>query len=109
VDIELADAVATLRVELLNAAARGADQGMAFVVGPIEMEFAVELRADAKARTGFKAWVLSADAEAHVARGRTHRVTVRLTPKQLDGADLLISATTDAPLGPGDTAGHIGR
>jgi hypothetical protein len=47
VEIELADAVAAVREELFDAARRGVGQEVAFVVGPIEMEFAVELRADA--------------------------------------------------------------
>jgi len=109
VDIELADAVAVVRGELLEAAGRGAGEDVGFVVGPIEMEFTVELRADAKARAGFKAWVVSGEAEAGVSRGRTHRVTVSLTPKQRDGGDLLITADVPGPTGPGDTSGHLGR
>src|SRR4051812_49421658 len=82
VDIELADAVAVVRGELLEAAQRGADEDVAFVVGPIEMEFTVELRTDANAKAGFKAWVLaSAEAGAGVSRGRTHKVKLTLTPK----------------------------
>ena len=109
-DIELADAVAAVREELLDAARRGTGQEIAFVVGPMEMEFAVELRADARAKVGFKAWVLaSAEVEAGVARGRTHRVMVTLTPKRGDGGDLLISAHTGGSAGPGDVADHLGR
>jgi hypothetical protein len=70
VDIELADAVAVVRDELVEAAWRGRGQPVGFVVGPIEMEFTVELRADVKAKAGFKAWVLaSAEVEAGVSRG----------------------------------------
>ncbi|MEV0610963.1 trypco2 family protein [Polymorphospora rubra] len=108
-EIELADAVAAVREELLEAAGRGTGQEVGFVVGPIELEFTVELRADAKAKTGFKAWVLTADVEAGVARGRTHRVMVTLTPKAADGGDLLISAQPGDSFGPGDVSGHIGR
>ena len=109
-EIELADAVATVREELLDAARRGTGQEIAFAVGPIEMEFAVELRADARAKAGFKAWVLaSAEVEAGVARGRTHTVSVTLTPKRRDGGDLLIGAEADTPAGPGDVSGHLGR
>jgi hypothetical protein len=46
--------------------------------------------------------------EAGVARGRTHRVKVTLTPKRPDGKDLLI-ADVPGPAGPGDVSGHIGR
>jgi hypothetical protein len=109
VEIELADAVAVVRGELLEAAARGAGQEIAFAVGPIEMEFVVELRADAKAKAGFKAWVLSGEVEAGVARGRTHRVKLTLTPKRPDGADLLIAAAVDEALAAGDVSRHVGR
>jgi hypothetical protein len=110
VDIELADAVAVVRAELLEAAWRGAGEDVGFVVGPIEMEFTVELRADVKAKAGFKAWVLaSAEVQAGVAAGRTHTVKVTLTPRGADGGDLLIAAGTEGPVGPGDVSGHIGR
>ncbi|HEY3605863.1 MAG TPA: trypco2 family protein [Pseudonocardiaceae bacterium] len=107
-DIELADAVAVVRDELLVAAARATDQALEFVVGPIEVEFAVELRQDAKAKAGFKAWVVSADAEAGVSRARTHRVTVSLTPRRAGGGDLLVSTSARSD-GPGDVSEHLGR
>ncbi|WP_019630517.1 trypco2 family protein [Actinomadura atramentaria] len=108
-DIELADAVAAVRAELLEAAGRGAGEEVAFLVGPITLEFAVELRADAKGKFGFKAWVVSGDAEAGVSRGRTHRVSVSLTPKRAGGEDLLISGDAERTEGPGELEGHIGR
>ncbi|WP_308426304.1 trypco2 family protein, partial [Streptosporangium pseudovulgare] len=58
-EIELADAVEAVRDELLAAAVRGAGSEIAFTVGPIELEFAVELKVDAKAKGGFKAWVVT--------------------------------------------------
>ncbi|GIJ48040.1 hypothetical protein Val02_49260 [Virgisporangium aliadipatigenens] len=108
-EIELADAVAAVREELLDAARRGSGQEVAFTVGPIELEFAVELRADAKAKAGFKAWVVSGDVEGGMSRGRTHRVCVTLTPKKPDGGDLLISAGQDRSVSPPDLSGHVGR
>ncbi|GAB3360276.1 trypco2 family protein [Amycolatopsis echigonensis] len=48
-EIELADAVASVRDELLEAASQSAGAGVEFVTGPAELEFAVELRRDAKA------------------------------------------------------------
>ncbi|MET8142515.1 trypco2 family protein [Sphaerisporangium sp. NPDC005288] len=108
-DIELADAVAAVREELLDAATRGTREELAFVVGPIEMEFMLELRADAQAKAGFKAWVLSADTQIGVARARTHRVKVTLTPKRPDGGDLQISAATREWPDADGAAGHLGR
>jgi hypothetical protein len=108
-DIELAKAVEVIRAELVEAAWRGRGQQVGFVVGPIEMEFAVELKVDAKAKAGFKALVVaSVDAETGVMRGRTHKVKVTVTPKGPDGTDLWISDEGAEP-GPGDRTGHSGR
>ncbi|WP_331746102.1 trypco2 family protein [Streptomyces virginiae] len=107
-DIPLADAVAAVRDELLEAAARvGEDPGVVFAVGPVEMDFEVELRADGKATAKFKLWVVSAEAEAGVSRGRTHRVSFTLTPKSVSGGDLLVHATRPRQPGPGDTSQRI--
>ncbi|MFD6891174.1 trypco2 family protein [Streptomyces sp. NPDC059957] len=103
----MAAAVAAVRDELLGAAARGAGQDLAFKVGPVELEFAVELRADVKAKAGFKAWVVTGDVEAGVARARTHRVKVTLTPQHAAGGDLLVGGDTGRLDGPGDVSGHI--
>ncbi|MEV8097635.1 trypco2 family protein [Kitasatospora sp. NPDC085879] len=89
-EIGLADAVDAVREELLEAAARGAGQSLSFEVGPIEMEFEIELRAEAKAGGKFKAWVVSAETEAGVSRGRTHRVAFTLTPRGADAAKVNI-------------------
>ncbi|WP_331769369.1 hypothetical protein OG948_36950 (plasmid) [Embleya sp. NBC_00888] len=54
----MADAVAALRDELTAAAARATGAGapaVEFVVGPIELEFGVELKLDATVKAGFKA------------------------------------------------------
>lgn len=108
-EIKLGDAVAEIRDELLESAARGAGKELAFVVGPVEMEFTVELKADAKAKAGFKAWVVSADVEAGLSRGRTHKVKVTLNPRNANGDDLLISGGQESLLGRGDVSAHQGR
>lgn len=108
-DIELGDAVAALRDQLLDAAARGAGTGLEFVVGPIELVFEVELRADTKAKFGFKAWVVSGDVEASGSRKRTQRVTMTLNPQQPGGGDVLVRRPETDSSGPGDVTGHIGR
>ncbi|GAA0622897.1 hypothetical protein GCM10010174_47390 [Kutzneria viridogrisea] len=107
-EIELADAVAAVRDELLEAAERGAGADIEFVVGTIKLEFDVELKVDAKAKTGFKAWVVTADAEAGVARTSKHRVSIELTPRLPSGGDLAVAGDRRLD-GPGDVSGHIGR
>ncbi|MGX4734575.1 trypco2 family protein [Kitasatospora griseola] len=80
-DIELADAIEAIRLELLDASERGRGQAVQFEVGPVTLDFTVELKRDARAKGSVKAWVLSADAEAGLAHTRTHKVSVTLTPK----------------------------
>ncbi|KJY35969.1 trypco2 family protein [Streptomyces sp. NRRL S-495] len=107
-DVPLADAVAAVRDELLEAAARaGDDPGVVFAVGPVEMEFEVELRVDAKAKAGFKLWAVGAETETGVSRGRTHRVSFTLTPRRPDGTDLLVHSAAPVPEGPGNSIGRI--
>jgi hypothetical protein len=108
-DIELADAVGVLRDELLTAAGRAteAEPGVVFAVGPIELEFAVELKRDAKVKTGFKAWVVSGDAEGGVAHGQTHRVKITLTPTVENGGDVRVGSGSARPDGPGAVVGRV--
>ncbi|GGY08434.1 trypco2 family protein [Streptomyces tanashiensis] len=107
-DVPLTDAVAAVRDELIAAAARaGDDPQVVFAVGPLEMEFQVELRADAKAKAGFKLWAVGAETEAAHSRGRTHRVTFTLTPKRSDGSDIIVKSTQDRSAGPGDVSDRI--
>ncbi|MEU2630399.1 trypco2 family protein [Kitasatospora sp. NPDC007106] len=106
-EIELANAVAAVRDELLGAAARGAGQNLQFKVGPVELEFAVELRVDAKAKAGFKAWVVTAGAEGGAARSRTHTVKLTLTPQNADGTDVMVHGDSNRDEGPGDLSGYV--
>ncbi|MFD9741456.1 trypco2 family protein [Umezawaea sp. NPDC059074] len=106
-EIELADAVAAVRNELLEAVTYGLGQEIGFVVGPIELEFAVELKADVKVAGKFKAWVVSADVGAGVSRGTTHKVKVSLTPKDKSGGDLRVHGSVPRAAGPGDVSGRI--
>lgn len=108
-EIELADAVAVVRDELLEAAKRGVGADIEFAVGPVELEFAVELKKDVKAKAGFKAWVVTGEASGGVAHARTHRIKVTLTPKGKDGGDFLVSADSDGSEESTDLPGHIGR
>lgn len=112
VEIELADAVAAIRDELVVAVARGVDAAVGFVVGPIELEFAVELRRDSSVQAGFKAWVLSADASVGSGQVNAQRVKVTLTPRLAAGGDLQVSAgQADDAAGAGrdDVSGYQGR
>jgi len=88
--VELAEAIEAIREELADAAERGAGQPVQFEVGPVNLEFTVELKRDARAKGGVKAWVLSGDLEAGLVHGRTHKVSVTLTPRLNGGGSVLV-------------------
>ncbi|MER5386730.1 trypco2 family protein [Streptomyces sp. NPDC002688] len=79
-EIGIAEAVEYLRAELVAAAA-GSGTGPRFEVGPVELEFSVEMRKEGKGKAGLKAWVVSADMEASVSKASVQRVKLVLTPK----------------------------
>jgi hypothetical protein len=105
-DIELGDAVAALRDELLRAAARGSDAGLQFAVGPIELSFEVELRRDAKAKAGFKAWVVTGEVEAGAGRPRGEGQGHPLFTGVPGGGDVLVGSEPGED-GPGDLSERI--
>lgn len=80
-DIELADAIESVRDQLVEAASRATGRPVAFEVGDIEMEFTIELRKEVKGGSKVKAWVVEAGADASRTRGETHRVAFTLKPR----------------------------
>ncbi|MGW4163821.1 trypco2 family protein [Streptomyces sp. NPDC004788] len=80
-EIELADAIASVRDQLVDAANRATGHPVAFEVGDIQMEFTIELRKELKGGTKVKAWVVEAGADASRTRGETHRVAFTLKPR----------------------------
>jgi hypothetical protein len=109
-EIALVDAVAAVRDELMEAAARGAGSQVVFAVGEVTLEFTVELREDVTAKAGFKAWVISAEAGGGSGRSSGHRVSVTLHPRPRDGqGEVLIAGNGARAEGPGDVSGHLGR
>ncbi|WP_328910855.1 hypothetical protein OG230_15810 [Streptomyces sp. NBC_00234] len=79
--IELADAVESIRNQLIDAATRATGRPVSFEVGDIHMEFTLELRKEAKGGTKVKAWVVEAGADASRATAHTHKVAFTLTPR----------------------------
>lgn len=108
--IELADAVESIRNQLMEAADRATDRPLAFAVGDIQMEFTLELRKEAKAGGKVKAWVVEAGADASRATGRTHKVAFTLSPRNAVTGEAWAIGTEDdgstAGFGGGDGAGR---
>ncbi|MFF3404040.1 trypco2 family protein [Streptomyces sp. NPDC002659] len=80
-DIELADAIQSVRDQLLDAATRATDQPLAFEVGDIQMEFTIELRKEASGGLKVKAWVVEGGADGARTTGHTHKVAFTLKPR----------------------------
>jgi hypothetical protein len=83
--VGLADAVRALRAELTSAMAEGEDQALRFELGPVEMEFLLEVNRQASGDAGVRFWVVSLGGSGSVTRGSTHRVTLQLVPKTANG------------------------
>ncbi|MEV7864527.1 trypco2 family protein [Streptomyces sp. NPDC088124] len=79
--IELADAIQSVRDQLLDAATRAAGAPVAFEVGDIQMEFTLELRKEVKGGAKVKAWVVEAGTDASRTSGHTHKVAFTLKPR----------------------------
>ncbi|WP_326760027.1 hypothetical protein OHB35_25600 [Streptomyces phaeochromogenes] len=79
--IELKAAIETLHDQLARAADASSDREVRFEVGPIQMEFAFELRREAKGSGKLKAWVLEGGVDTSQATGRVHRVTFTLNAR----------------------------
>ena len=78
--VGLADAIRALRSELTAVMAEGADKDVRFELGPVEMEFLLEVQREAGADAGVKFWVVSFGSKGSVKSGSTHRVTLTLQP-----------------------------
>ena len=92
--IGLADAISALREELIvaqrNLASAEAHDGNAqvprFTLGPVSMEFLVEVSGGGTA--GVKFWVVEVGGSAQ--RTASQRITITLTPTDAQGHDLVV-------------------
>lgn len=83
--VGLSDAIRALRAELTGAMAEGAGEELRFELGPVEMEFLLEVQREAAGEAGVKFWVVNIGGKGGVTSGSTHRVTLSLTPKTRGG------------------------
>jgi len=76
----LAEAVEGVRAELTEAMAAGENERLRFDVGPVELEFVVDVQRDANASAGVKVWVVQIGASGGMSRDSSNRVKVTLNP-----------------------------
>lgn len=94
-NVELTAAVQGLRDQLISSMNAAESQRIKFEVDEINLEFSIELRRDASVKAGFKAWVVASDAQVGVAQNTTHKVSVKLKPKDSsDGRSIEIGSRT---------------
>ena len=87
--IELADAVQSVRDELLTAARRSTGQDVFFELGDIEMEFTIEMRRENRASARVKAWVVDAGADGVRVNSQIHKVSLSLRAQDARTGDPL--------------------
>jgi len=95
--VGLADAVKGIRAELNAAMAEGVGKDVQFDVGPVELEFAVDVQKDAKADFGVRIHVISLGVRGGVSQDSTNRIKVVLNPKDKHAQNLKISSDRDSP------------
>ena len=99
---ELADAIAAVREQLIRAQNEGADKGLRFRVGPVELEFEVAVSHTGGAHGELKVYVLTLGAKGELTSGATHRVTVTLQPiDPTTGEDAKVAGEADRAGPPG--------
>jgi hypothetical protein len=79
-DVELADAIETVRRELEEAMKRGSAASMAFEAGSVEMEFEVAFTAATEIKAGVRVWVVNVGAGGDLTRSSTNRLKIVLQP-----------------------------
>ena len=94
--VGLADTVRGVRAELQAAMTEGQGSDLRFEVGPVELEFAVDVRKEAGTDAGVKVYVVSFGAKGSVAATATHRLKLTLHPKDAQGNTPKVNTTVPA-------------
>lgn len=93
--VGLAEAVKAIRAELDTAMDEGAGEKVQFEVGPIELEFAVDVQKAAEVDAGVRVWVVSLGGKGSLKRDSANRIKVVLKPT-VKGHKAKISSDRDA-------------
>jgi hypothetical protein len=94
--VGLAQAIGALRRELAQAQRAAAGEDLRFRLGPVEMEFLLEVTKEGSGEAGVRFWVVNVGGKGGVSRGMTHRLTLALQPyDSLTGADAAVGSHED--------------
>jgi hypothetical protein len=81
--IGLSDAIAALRAELVTAMEAGQTEKLHFELGPVELEFTLDVKKEGGADAGIRWGVVSFGAKGSLASSTGHRVKLILQPKDI--------------------------
>lgn len=94
----LGAAISAIRRELTEAIADGANSGLKFRTGPIELEFSATIHTDAEGRVKVLLLPWGVDAKVGGVSDRTQRIRFTLHPIEADtGWDAEINAESERP------------
>ena len=91
--VPLAEAIQALRVEIVEANRKSKYEDVRFKLGPIELEFGLEVSREVAGNAGLKFWVVSIGGSGKRASAATHSVRMVLTPV---GGDIVVADEHDA-------------
>ena len=89
--IGLPEAIRSLRAQLSEAMREGAGEALRFRVGPVELEFEVQMTREAGVEGGVKFWVVSVGAKGSMSAATTHRLKISLQPQTPEGEDAMVA------------------
>lgn len=95
--IGLKQAIEALRVELSDAIASSANEQLRFQVGPINLEFQVEIEHSAEASGGMKFWVVQLGGKGSRTSTTAHTVSMSLTPVSQDSREPVLTGSAMVP------------
>jgi hypothetical protein len=92
----LAAVVESLRAELTKALAKGEGEEVRFRLGPVELEFQVQVSGEVGAEAGVKFWVVAVGGSASQSSASTHTLRLVLHPTDRGGGDLTVGERDSA-------------
>jgi hypothetical protein len=107
--VGLVEAIRRLRADLTQARGEGMNEQLRFRLGPVQMEFQVQVTREGSGDMGVRFYVVSVGGKVSGSRAETHTVTLSMIPQiEVDGAltDAVISDAVPArPPQPGQPDG----
>jgi hypothetical protein len=80
--VGLSDAIAALRKELATALSAGKDEDVKLRLGPVELEFLLDVKREGGGSGGIRFWVVSLEGKTVVSHDSLHRIKLSLQPVQ---------------------------